>query len=117
VVADLVDVVRALTSDPENRVPHLAFQADALSDLPVLPMDEVQTAFYLRLRVQDRPGVLADITRVLGDLSTASASRRSCSASRIPSGRGHDHHAHPPGARRQYEHDMQRRDPSTRSKR
>lgn len=67
VVADLVDVVRALTSDPENRVPHLAFQADALSDIPVLPMDEVQTAFYLRLRVQDKPGVLADITRILGD--------------------------------------------------
>jgi homoserine dehydrogenase len=67
VVADLVDVVRALTSDPENRVPHLAFQADALSDTPVLPMEEVQTAFYLRLRVQDKPGVLADITRILGD--------------------------------------------------
>jgi len=67
VVSDLVDVVRALTSDPENRVPHLAFQADALSDTPVLPMDEVQTAFYLRLRVQDKPGVLADITRILGD--------------------------------------------------
>jgi homoserine dehydrogenase len=67
VVADLVDVVRALTSDPENRVPHLAFQADALSDAPVLPMEEVQTAFYLRLRVQDKPGVMADITRILGD--------------------------------------------------
>jgi len=67
VVSDLVDVVRALTSDPENRVPHLAFQADALSDTPVLPMEEVQTAFYLRLRVQDKPGVLADITRILGD--------------------------------------------------
>jgi homoserine dehydrogenase len=67
VVADLVDVVRALTSDPENRVPHLAFQADALSDTAVLSMEEVQTAFYLRLRVQDKPGVLADITRILGD--------------------------------------------------
>jgi homoserine dehydrogenase len=67
VVADLVDVVRALTSDPENRVPHLAFQADALSDMAVLSMEEVQTAFYLRLRVQDKPGVLADITRILGD--------------------------------------------------
>lgn len=67
VVADLVDVVRALTSDPENRVPHLAFQADALSDTPVLSMDDVQTAFYLRLRVQDKPGVLAEITRILGD--------------------------------------------------
>ncbi len=69
VVADLVDVVRALTADPENRVPHLAFQADALADLPILPMAEVETAFYLRLRVLDRPGVLADITRILGDLA------------------------------------------------
>jgi homoserine dehydrogenase len=66
VVADLVDVVRALTADPENRVPHLAFQPGALSDLPVLPMAEVRTSFYLRLRAHDRPGVLADITRVLG---------------------------------------------------
>ncbi len=66
VVADLVDVVRALTADPENRVPHLAFQPGALSDLPILPMAEVRTSFYLRLRAQDRPGVLADITRVLG---------------------------------------------------
>jgi homoserine dehydrogenase len=68
VVADLVDVVRVLTSDPENRVPHLAFQPDALSDLPILPMGSVQTAYYLRLRAVDRPGVLADITRILGDL-------------------------------------------------
>ncbi len=68
VVADLVDVVRALTSDPENRVPHLAFQPDALSDLPVSPMEEVETAYYLRMTAVDRPGVLADITRILGDL-------------------------------------------------
>ncbi len=67
VVADLVDVVRALTSDPENRVPHLAFQPDALSDLPVLSMEEVETAYYLRMQVQDKPGVLADVTRILGD--------------------------------------------------
>ena len=67
VVADLVDVTRALTSDPENRVPHLAFQPDALSDLPILPMADVETAYYLRLQVQDRPGVLAEITRILGD--------------------------------------------------
>lgn len=66
VVADLVDVVRAFTADPENRVPHLAFQPGALSDLPILPMAEVRTSFYLRLRTHDRPGVLADITRVLG---------------------------------------------------
>ncbi|PIE83307.1 MAG: homoserine dehydrogenase [Candidatus Contendobacter odensis] len=67
VVADIVDVVRALTSDPENRVPHLAFQPDALSSVPVLPMDAVETAYYLRLQAQDQPGVLADVTRILGD--------------------------------------------------
>ena len=67
VVADLVDVVRTLTTDPENRVPHLAFQPDALSDLPVLPVAEVETAYYLRLQALDRPGVLADVTRILAD--------------------------------------------------
>ena len=67
VVADIVDVVRTLTADPENRVPHLAFQADALSDLPVLPMESVETACYLRLQALDRPGVLADVTRILAD--------------------------------------------------
>ena len=67
VVADIVDVVRVLTSDPENRVPHLAFQPDSLSDLPILSMDEVETAYYLRLQAQDEPGVLADVTRILGD--------------------------------------------------
>jgi homoserine dehydrogenase len=69
VVADLVDVTRLHTADPESRVPHLAFQPDALSSVPVLPMDSVRTAYYLRLRVLDRPGVLADITRILADLS------------------------------------------------
>jgi len=68
VVADIVDVVRTLTSDPTNRVPHLAFQPDQLSDLPILPIDEVQTAYYLRLQAQDKPGVLADVTRILGNL-------------------------------------------------
>ncbi|BAN34962.1 homoserine dehydrogenase [Sulfuricella denitrificans skB26] len=68
VVADLVDVTRMLTSDPENRVPHLAFQPDALSDVPVLAIDEVRTSYYLRLRVFDKPGVLADVTRILADL-------------------------------------------------
>ena len=67
VVADLVDVVRVLTSDPENRVPHLAFQADALSDLPILDMEQVETAYYLRMLAEDRPGVLAEVTRILGD--------------------------------------------------
>jgi len=65
VIADLVDVTRMHTADPEHRVPHLAFQPDQLSDLPILPMDEVVTSYYLRLRVQDKPGVLADITRIL----------------------------------------------------
>jgi homoserine dehydrogenase len=68
VVADIVDVVRTLTADPGNRVPHLAFQPDALLDLPVLPMAEVKTAYYLRLLAVDQPGVLADVTRILGDL-------------------------------------------------
>lgn len=68
VVADLVDVTRMHTADPQNRVPHLAFQPDQLSDLPILPMAEVRTAYYLRLRAQDKPGVLADVTRILADL-------------------------------------------------
>jgi homoserine dehydrogenase len=67
VIADLVDVTRMHTADPENRVPHLAFQPNQLADLKVLPMDEVQTSYYLRLRVADKPGVLADITRILAD--------------------------------------------------
>ncbi len=67
VIADLVDVTRMHTADPEHRVPHLAFQPNALADLKILPMDEVQTSYYLRLRVQDKPGVLADITRILAD--------------------------------------------------
>ena len=67
VVADLVDVARTLTVDPENRVPHLAFQPDVLSDFPILPMEEVKTAYYLRLCALDRPGVMADIARILGD--------------------------------------------------
>jgi len=68
VIADLVDVARMLTADPEHRVPHLAFQPDQLFDIPILPMGEVETSYYLRLRVYDKPGVLADITRVLADL-------------------------------------------------
>ncbi|MFN7642061.1 MAG: homoserine dehydrogenase [Burkholderiales bacterium] len=67
VVADLVDVVRTLTVDPGNRVPHLAFQPDAMADLPILPITEIESAYYLRLRVADEPGVLADITRILAD--------------------------------------------------
>ena len=67
VVADLVDVVRALTTDPGNRVPHLAFQPDAIQDIQVLSMDQVETAFYLRMQVQDQAGVLADVTRIFAD--------------------------------------------------
>jgi homoserine dehydrogenase len=67
VVADVVDVVRTLTSDPENRVPHLAFQPDALSDLPILSMDKVETAYYVRLQCEDKPGVLAKVASILGD--------------------------------------------------
>jgi homoserine dehydrogenase len=67
VVADLVDVTRLHTADPHHRVPHLAFQPDQLADTPILPMDEVRTSYYLRLRAFDRPGVLADITRILAD--------------------------------------------------
>ena len=68
VVADLVDVTRMHTSDPEHRVPHLAFQPDAMSDVAILPMSEVETAYYLRMRAFDKPGVLADVTRILADL-------------------------------------------------
>ncbi|MGV6857919.1 MAG: homoserine dehydrogenase [bacterium] len=67
VVGDIVDVVRTLTSDPENRVPHLAFQPDAISDLPILEMEDVQTTFYLRLTAKDQAGVLAKLTSILGD--------------------------------------------------
>ncbi len=67
VVADLVDVVRALTTDPENRVPHLAFQADALDDTAILPIEEVSSAWFLRLQAQDQPNVLASVTRILGE--------------------------------------------------
>ncbi|QCP49435.1 homoserine dehydrogenase [Trinickia violacea] len=65
VVADLVDVTRLHTADPEHRVPHLAFQPDSLSNTPILPIDEVTSGYYLRLRVADVTGVLADITRIL----------------------------------------------------
>jgi homoserine dehydrogenase len=67
VIADLVDVTRMHTADPEHRVPHLAFQPDALENTPILPLSEVETSYYLRLRVEDKPGVLADITRILAD--------------------------------------------------
>jgi homoserine dehydrogenase len=67
VVADLVDVTRLHTADPGNRVPHLAFQPDAMADTPILPIERVSTSYYLRLRVDDQPGVLADIARILAE--------------------------------------------------
>ncbi|MES2037499.1 MAG: ACT domain-containing protein, partial [Pseudomonadota bacterium] len=69
VIADLVDITRLATADPEHRVPYLAFQSDSLSDLPVLPMSEIVTSYYLRMHVADKPGVLADVTRILADLT------------------------------------------------
>jgi len=68
VVADIVDIARVLTADPNHRVPHLAFQPSHLSDTPVLTMDDVETAYYLRLSAQDKPGVIAKIAGILGDL-------------------------------------------------
>jgi homoserine dehydrogenase len=67
VVADLVDITRLATADPDHRVPHLAFQPDAMNDLAVLPMDEVLTSFYLRLRVADQAGVLSRVTTILAE--------------------------------------------------
>ncbi len=67
VIADVVDVTRLSTADPENRVPHLAFQPDALANLPILPIGDIECGNYLRLRVADQPGVLAEITRILAD--------------------------------------------------
>ena len=67
VVADLVDVVRAMTSDPENRVPHLAFQPDLLSDHPILPIEACESAYYLRIQAKDHPGVLAQVASILSE--------------------------------------------------
>jgi homoserine dehydrogenase len=65
VIADLVDIARLLGASPESRVPYLAFQPDAVRDIAVLPMGEITTSYYLRLRVADQAGVLADITKIL----------------------------------------------------
>jgi homoserine dehydrogenase len=67
VVADLVDVARLDSAEPGHRVPYLAFQPDAMDDTPVLPIADVVSSYYLRLRVEDRPGVLADLSRILSD--------------------------------------------------
>jgi homoserine dehydrogenase len=67
VIADLVDIARLSAADPEHRVPHLAFQPDAMSDIPILPMEDITTSYYLRIRVADKLGVLANVTRILAD--------------------------------------------------
>ncbi len=67
VVADVVDVTRALTTDPNNRVPHLAFQPDALSDHPILPITACESAYYLRIQAKDHPGVLAQVATILSE--------------------------------------------------
>jgi homoserine dehydrogenase len=68
VVADIVDVVRTMTADPDNRVPHLAFKPDQIEDLPICPIEQVESAYYLRLQAADRPGVMAQVSRIMGDL-------------------------------------------------
>jgi homoserine dehydrogenase len=67
VIADIIDVARTITTDAQNRVPHLAFQPDQIVDIPILPITGIQTAYYLRMRVDDRPGVMAEITRIMGE--------------------------------------------------
>ncbi|CDG84171.1 homoserine dehydrogenase [Janthinobacterium agaricidamnosum] len=67
VIADLVDITRLATADPEHRVPHLAFQPNAMTDIQILPMSDITTSYYLRMHVSDQPGVLADLTRILAD--------------------------------------------------
>jgi homoserine dehydrogenase len=67
VLADIIEVTRLMAAEPEERVPYLAFQPDALSDAQILPIADVQTSYYFRVRVKDQPGVLADIARILAD--------------------------------------------------
>ncbi|MBT3204972.1 MAG: homoserine dehydrogenase [Gammaproteobacteria bacterium] len=67
VVADIIDVTRSLTTDLDNRVPHLAFQPDQINDTPILPMNDVKTSYYLRLKVEDKPGVMAEISEIMGN--------------------------------------------------
>ena len=66
-IADLVDITRLHTADAAHRVPHLAFQPDAMSDLQVLPMSDIVTSYYLRLRVADETGVLSQVTGILAN--------------------------------------------------
>jgi homoserine dehydrogenase len=67
VIADLVDITRLATANPEYRVPHLAFQPNQMTDVEILPMDEITTSYYLRVYVKDQLGVMADLTRILAD--------------------------------------------------
>ena len=67
VIADLVDITRLHTADPMHRVPPLSFQPDLLSDTPVIPMEDVETSYYLRIQVIDKPGVMAEITRIVAE--------------------------------------------------
>jgi len=67
VIADLVDITRLATADPESRVPHLAFQPNQMTDVAILPMAEITTSYYLRVYVKDQLGVMADLTRILAD--------------------------------------------------
>jgi len=66
VIADIIDVARTITTDAQNRVPHLAFQPDQIVDIPILPITDIRTAYYLRMHVDDQPGVMAEITRIMG---------------------------------------------------
>lgn len=85
VVADIIDVVRLLSAAPEHSVPHLAFQSDKLSDLPILPPEKIMTAYYLRLQAEDKPGVMADVTRILADYGVSLKSILQKKADNIPS--------------------------------
>jgi homoserine dehydrogenase len=69
VVADLIDVARLIDATSEQRVPYLAFQPEQVKDLAILPIEAVQSAYYLRMRASDKPGVLANVTKILGDLN------------------------------------------------
>jgi homoserine dehydrogenase len=71
VIADLVDVARSMSAEPECRVPYLGFQPDAIHDSPIVPMEEVETSYYLRMQVVDRPGVLTEVTGILSDLDVS----------------------------------------------
>lgn len=86
VVADVVDVVRTLTADRDNRVPHLAFQPGELSDAEVLSVDQIETGYYLRIMAVERPGVLAHITRILGDkgINIEAITQKQTEAAQVP---------------------------------